>query len=249
MTELKIASYGTWASPITADRVAEGGIRLTEPLVEGDTVTWCESRPSEGGRGVVVRADPWSDPTDVTPPGFYVRDKVHEYGGGAYVVHAGVVVFANFQDQRLYRQDPGSAPVPITPEPESPGADRYADMSVSSDGGTIACVREHHAGEGLPVNEIVLLPTDGSAAPVAVASGRDFYACPRFSPDGARLSWMEWDMPRMPWDGTELVVADLDGPRAIRASRPVAGGPTESRTFMVPGLPFPSERISRPVVR
>jgi hypothetical protein len=45
-----------------------------------------------------------------------VRTSVHEYGGGAYCVHRGVAFCSNFDDQRLYRVDPGSAPVPITPD-------------------------------------------------------------------------------------------------------------------------------------
>lgn len=228
MSEPIVAPYGTWRSPISAERVAQGGIRLSEPFVWGDTVTWRESRPAEGGRAVIVRADPWGSPTDVTPEGFYVRDKVHEYGGGHYAVHEGVVFFVNFSDQRLYRHDPGEAPAAITPEPQSPGADRYADMSVSPDGRFVTCVRERHEGEGLPVNELVVLPADGSAPPWIVAEGRDFYAGPRFDPRGTRLLWLEWDFPRMPWDGTELQVAPVDGEGRVGATRLVAGGPTES---------------------
>jgi dipeptidyl aminopeptidase/acylaminoacyl peptidase len=101
-------------------------------------------------------------------------------------------------------------------------------MNISPDGATIACVRERHEGDGLPVNEIVLLPVDGSAAPTVVASGRDFVACPRFSPDGSQLCWIAWDMPQMPWDGTELMVAELEGSDGLREPRLVAGGPAEA---------------------
>jgi dipeptidyl aminopeptidase/acylaminoacyl peptidase len=81
----------------------------------------------------------------------------------------------------------------------------------------VYCVRERHEGDEV-VNDLVSFPSDGSAAPVVLAAGRDFYAAPRPSPDGSRLAWLEWDHPRMPWDGTELVV---DGTL-------VAGGPEES---------------------
>ena len=227
VTGPSVRPYGTWRSPITAARVAEATVRLRQPWVEGDVVSWLESRPAEAGRTVLCRADPWSSAADVTPPGFYVRDKVHEYGGGAYALHAGTVVFANFEDQRLYRQDPGSAPQPITPTPGAPGADRHADMRVSPDGARVVCVRERHSLEGLPENELVMLPIDGSAEPRSIASGRDFYAAPRFSPDGSRLAWLEWDMAGMPWDGTELMVADVVEGR-LGSTRAVAGGPTES---------------------
>ncbi|HEX5950606.1 MAG TPA: S9 family peptidase [Actinomycetota bacterium] len=227
VTGPSVLRYGTWPSPIAASRIAEAGVTLSQPWVEGDVVTWLEARPNEGGRAVLCRADPWGAATDVTPSGFYVRDKVHEYGGGAYALHAGTVVFANFEDQRLYRQEPGSGPEPITPAPAEPGADRHADLRVSPDGRVVVCVRERHTGEGLPVNELAILPMDGSAEPRVLTAGRDFYAAPRFSPDGSRLAWLEWDMPRMPWDGTELMVADVEGGR-LGTARLVAGGPTES---------------------
>jgi dipeptidyl aminopeptidase/acylaminoacyl peptidase len=228
MSEPRVLPYGTWPSPISAERVARGGVRLSEPWVEGETVYWLESRPAEEGRSVVCRADPWSGAADVTPPGFNARDSVHEYGGGSYAVRDGVVFFTNFADERVYRQDPGSAPVPITPEPPRPRSVRHADLEISPDGRLLACVRERHAGEGLPENELVIVPTDGSAAPRVVGSGRDFFAAPRFSPDGRYLAWLEWDLPNMPWDGCELLVAEVRGDGALGPPRRVAGGPDES---------------------
>ncbi len=233
MSERQVLPYGTWPSPISAERVARGGVRLSEPWVEGDSVHWLESRPAEGGRGVVCRAEPWSSPVDVTPAGFDVRDSVHEYGGGAYAVREGVVFFTHGEDERIYRLEPGGEPVPITPAPAVPRAARHADLEVSPDGRWLACVRERHGDadrspEGLPVNELVLLPTDGSTEPLVVGSGRDFYAAPRFSPDGSRLAWLEWDLPNMPWDGTELVVAAVGPDGRLGERRVVAGGADES---------------------
>jgi dipeptidyl aminopeptidase/acylaminoacyl peptidase len=165
--------------------------------------------------------------TDLTPAGFNVRTRVHEYGGGAWLPCAEAVLFSNFSDQRLYRQEPGGEPEPITPEPPAPAALRYADGRTTPDRDLLVCVRESHLGAEV-VNELVALPTDGSAAPRVVASGRDFYSFPRISPDGTRLAWTEWDHPRMPWDGTELRVAPIERSGVLGEPRLVAGGPGES---------------------
>ncbi len=222
-----VAPYGSWRSPITAELVARRGVRLYEPTVVDDAVWWLELRPAEDGRHVVVRADAWSAPADVTPSGFNARTKVHEYGGGSYAASGPLVFFANFADQRVYRQELGGAPEPVTPEPPRPGSVRHADLRVSPDGRFIACVRERHEGDGEVVNELAMLPADGSADPWTVVGGHDFIAAARFSPDGTRLAWTCWDHPRMPWDGTELFVADIaDG--KLGEPRRVAGSPSES---------------------
>jgi dipeptidyl aminopeptidase/acylaminoacyl peptidase len=224
----EVAPYGSWRSPISAEMCARAGVHLFEPTLDGDVAYWLEARPNEGGRHVLMRADPWSDPVDVTPPGFNIRDKVHEYGGGSYTVHDGVVFFTNFDDQRLYRQEgPGAEPHAIVPEPPTPSAYRYADLRVILDGRSLVCVRERHEGDGV-VNELVVLPADGSAEPVTVASGRDFYACPRLSPDGSRLAWLCWDVPNMPWDGNELWVADVREDGTLANATMAAGSEGES---------------------
>jgi dipeptidyl aminopeptidase/acylaminoacyl peptidase len=181
------------------------------PWLAAGTAWWLEGRPSENGRVVLMKAAPGEEPVDVVPAGFNVRTLVHEYGGGAYTLHDGTVFCSRFDDQRLYRIDPGGKPVPITPEREGT-THRYADGRVTPDGSLWIGVRERHEGSGLPsevVNELVALPTDGSEEPRLLAGGRDFYSTPRISPDGSRLSFLAWDLPWMPWDGCELFVADL----------------------------------------
>ena len=89
-------------------------------------------------------------------------------------------------------------------------------------------MRERHEADGSVVNDLVSLPTDGSAEPRVIASGHDFYAAPRISADGRRVAWLSWDHPRMPWDGTELWTAELAGDGSVSGERLVAGGPDES---------------------
>ncbi|MEP6973519.1 MAG: S9 family peptidase [Actinomycetota bacterium] len=220
MSERIVAPYGTWRSPLSAEMLVASSVQLGWPRLEGGAVYWIEARPSEGGRTVVVRLDPGAEPVDVTPPGFNVRTKVHEYGGGSALVHRGTVFFANFEDQRLYRQSPGGQPEAITKETD--GRHRYADGCAMADGSRIVCVRERHEDDGV-VNELVVVSTDGLDEPRTIAGGRDFYAAPRISPDGAHLAWISWNLPWMPWDGCELWVADLDSDGSLSGERLVAG--------------------------
>jgi dipeptidyl aminopeptidase/acylaminoacyl peptidase len=223
-----VAPYGSWSSPLDAASVASAGRRLAAPAIAADGAAWwAEGRPGEGGRVVLMRQAPGGEPETVTPEGMYVRTRVHEYGGGAWhLAGADLALFVDFSDQRLYRQRLGEEPVAISPEPEKPGGLRYADMRLAPDERTVVCVRERDAAPE-PVNEIVSLPLDGdgSAEPQVLAGGRDFYASPRVSADGAWLAWICWDHPNMPWDGTELWVAPLADSGEERL---VAGGPEES---------------------
>ena len=191
--------------------VAQAGVRPSAPWIEDGVVWWLEGRAAEGGRVVLVRRDPDGSRGDAVPDDFNVRTSVHEYGGGAYCIHRGVAYCSNFADQRLYRIDPGVTPVPITPDvPDR--RHRYADGRVTNDASLWIGVRERHAESDRSadvVNELVAVPTDGSAEPRLVAGGRDFYSSPRISPDGTRLCFLAWDLPWMPWDGCELLVGHL----------------------------------------
>jgi len=223
------APYGSWASPITLDLVAgEGGIAFSFLDVTEEGLYWLESRPQEKGRNALVFCPHGGTPVDVVPPDFNVRTRVHEYGGGAWFRDGAVVYCSNFDDSRLYRIDgPAAEPQPITPESAEPHALRYADGRLFSGGRLIVCVRESH-GDGEPRNELVVLPADGSAKPHVIATGRDFYAAPRPSPDGTRLAWLAWDHPRMPFEGTDLCVGDLAPDGSVSSDRRVAGSADES---------------------
>ncbi len=230
MTE---APYGSWRSPISSTVLVEAVVGLSSPLVSDGTVAWTESRPTEGGRQVLVRRTADGHVADVLPEGYSARTLVHEYGGLCTAVVGGAALFSNFSDQRVWRIDPGGVPIPVTPEPSVPLADRFADFCFSPDGRWVVAVRERHPG-GAPedvrdvMNEVVAFPADGSAAPHVLAGGRDFFSAPRLSPDGQQLAWVVWDHPNMPWDGTELFVADVNPGMALGPARLVAGGVDES---------------------
>src|SRR5829696_7585269 len=222
-----VTPYGLWPSPIDAEQVARQATAYDAVHTSGEAVYWLETRPSQDGRAVVVR---WTDDTgaaDAVPAGFDVGSRVHEYGGGAYLPAGGTLFACSRGDQRLYRIDGQRSPVPITPEPPSPAGLRYADLRLVSSGELLVCVQERHQ-DGQVVNELVAVPAEASAEPWVVASGHDFYAAPRPSPDGRRLAWLTWDRPRMPWDGADLWVADLGPDGRLGPARHIAGGPHES---------------------
>lgn len=235
-----VAPFGSWVSPISADDVARGEHSLGGGRLVGAEVWWVETMSDEQGRNAIRRRGGDGVPVDVLPAPWNARTRVHEYGGGAWTpLHnaegtGASLVFTEFSDQRMYRLDPGSgAPLPLTPLPPTESGLRYADLSPSADGREIWCVRESHATDGTVSREIVAVPVDGSAAqdPSSVrvlAAGSHFLAYPTASPDGRRLAWIAWEHPQMPWDGTELRVAELDVDGTFANTRVLMGSTTES---------------------
>jgi dipeptidyl aminopeptidase/acylaminoacyl peptidase len=222
-----VAPYGSWKSPITAESLVANAVGLEQIALDGDVTYWVESRPGEDGRSVIVRRDVQGKTTDVTPQPFNARTRVHEYGGRSYAVHSETVYFANFADQRVYRVTPGGAPEPITPE----GAMRYGDFVVDEQRKRLLCVREDHgASDRVAINTLVSLRLDGANddGGAVLVEGNDFFSTPRLSQDGARLCWLTWNHPNMPWDGCELWVAELNANGALGKRRRVAGGLEES---------------------
>jgi dipeptidyl aminopeptidase/acylaminoacyl peptidase len=225
MVDKKVAPYGSWASPITSDLIVSGTIALGEVHLDGEDIYWIEGRPAEDGRSVIVRRTPDGQRTDVTPPPFNVRTRAHEYGGGAYTVMSGTVYFSNFADQRLYRGSDASTLQPLTPAAEL----FYADAIVDHRRNRLVCVREDHTESGREaVNTLVSINLEHGEEQQVIVSGNDFYSSPRLSPDGNHLAWLTWNHPNMPWDGTELWVADLKEDGSLDHARRVAGGREES---------------------
>lgn len=220
------APYGSWKSPITSDLIVSGMIGLSNISIDGEMVYWSEMRPEERGRIAVVRREPDGKMTDLLPAPWNVRTRVHEYGGGSYLVHNGVLYFSNFADQRLYRLSPGGQPEALTPAVDL----RYADYVMDAKRNRLVGVREDHTGSEV-TNTIVSIALDGAELErggQVLVSGKDFYSTPRLSPDGGRLCWLEWNHPNMPWDGTELWLAQVNEDGALENAKRIAGGERES---------------------
>ena len=223
--EKTTAPYGSWKSPITSDLIVSGTISLGQIVLDGDALYWTEGRPSENGRNTLLKWTEEDDIEEMSPAGFNLRSRVHEYGGGAYTVNDEIIYFVNFVDQRLYIQYPYSEADPLT----AAGPYRFADLQVDAANGRLICVREEHHSDREPTNTLVSLDLDGyDETGTILDEGADFYASPVINPDADKLAWLQWNHPNMPWDGTELWVADIEPDGTLSNKTLVAGGETES---------------------
>ncbi|MFJ1576925.1 MULTISPECIES: prolyl oligopeptidase family serine peptidase [unclassified Streptomyces] len=240
---LSMGAYGTWASPIDAALAASHDGRPEYVGVVGDEVWWTEPRPAEAGRRALVRRRADGREESPLPAPWNVRSRVIEYGGvpwaGATRPEGGpLVVFVHFPDQRLYAYEPdgGGAPRPLTPVSATGGGLRWADPRLLLDRGEVWCVLEEFTGEApTDVRRVIAaVPLDGSAAEdrTAVRELSDdrhrFVTGPRLSPDGRRAAWIAWDHPRMPWDGTVVMLGDVAESGPFTGVRVLVGGTGES---------------------
>ena len=219
---------------MTAEMLTAGVVKLIDVWVDGSTTIWHEARPSEGGRQVLVVAEPDGSSRDLIDPPFSARSGVHEYGGGAAWVEDGTAWFVNWDDQRIWRQsiDGPDEPVPLTPEPDTPRTVRYADMRPSPDGDHLIAVQEVHdpADPHAVANRVVLSSARHPAALVVVHDGHDFVMSPRFvAPD--RVRFIAWNHPNMPWNETSVLECSFDPTTGTTGPAvPIATGPS----FMQP---------------
>ncbi|GAB1646368.1 prolyl oligopeptidase family serine peptidase [Krasilnikovia sp. MM14-A1259] len=239
-----VAPYGEWRSPIDVEHVAAAPGPLGWPSIVACETWWCASDPHTATVRL-MRCRPGRTPCDVLGPDWSVRTGALGYGGRPYLAVAGpeqhLLVFVNQRDQRLYRAQVAAADTPTRPDPQPltpPDPDGvttcYADPVLAPGADEIWCVREVTVtmpGSGRRVSrQIVAVPLAGAddAAPIrVVAASHDFLSGVRVSPDGRRLAWIGWNHPLMPWDGSELMVADLAGGVASGPRR-VLGGPQVS---------------------
>jgi dipeptidyl aminopeptidase/acylaminoacyl peptidase len=220
-----IAPYGSWASPLSAAALAAGAINFSDLQSADGRLYWVESVPARGGE-VTLFSSAGDAVTQVTPNGANVRTRVHEYGGAPFIVLSDGIYYSQLSDQRLYELKPGGTPIALTPPNY-----RYADC-IALPGGAksavaLVCVREDHTDPARVRNALVRLPLPIAGAGELLFAGSDFVSYPRLSPDGRRLAFITWNHPNMPWDGTQLQVAELT---AAGLKRPlvVAGGAAES---------------------
>ena len=225
---MQLAPFGSWKSPITADSIVADSIGLSSIVLDGTDIYWLESRPQEAGRSVIVRRTSDGQSEDITPSGYNVRNRVHEYGGAAYTVVDGRVYFSNNADNCLYIQDLRSEDPQQLRQLTQDKSKRYADLTVDTRNQRLICVQEEHdSAEFESLNTIVSISLTQPNDVRILVCGCDFYAAPRLSPDGTKIVWLSWNHPNLPWDGTNLQMATVSN-GYISAPVPIAGGANET---------------------
>ncbi|HXP27585.1 MAG TPA: prolyl oligopeptidase family serine peptidase [Steroidobacteraceae bacterium] len=223
------APYGSWASPLSAEALAAGGINFGDLRGANGRLYWVENVPARGGEVSLFSFGDGAT-AQVTPNGANVRTRVHEYGGAAFIALGDTVYYSQLSDQRLYELKRGGTPRPVTP-PNYRYADCIALPGAAKSAAALVCVREDHTDPAHVRNTLVRLPAampgDAAGAGEVLFDGSDFVSYPRLSPDGRRLAFITWNHPNMPWDGTQLKVAELTA-AGLKAPVLVAGGAAES---------------------
>ncbi|MEO0438379.1 MAG: prolyl oligopeptidase family serine peptidase [Pseudomonadota bacterium] len=198
--EREALPYGSWPSTISAESLVAGARGIGSLIADGESLYWLESRPEEAGRTTIMRRRADGEIEELLPSPFNVRTRVHEYGGGSLHVAGGVIWFANFSDQRVYRMRAGEDPIPITPESDF----RYAGFVFDAKRNRLISIREDHTDGGEPRNALVAFSAEEESAQLVLFDESDFVSAPSLSPNGERIAFVSWNHPNMPWDDTLL---------------------------------------------
>jgi dipeptidyl aminopeptidase/acylaminoacyl peptidase len=228
-TEMTIAPFGTWTSPIDTAEAASSWVGVSNLRVRGTRLFWIENQPEDEGPQAIMTLAEDATTKAVTPSDAYVRTLVHGYGGDAFIaLDDGSIVYSSFPDGRLFHLKPNLTPVALT---ES--GFRFADFTKHPHLPVLICVREDHTeatveANGEERNEIVAVWMDGSKPDTVLVSGPDFVAYPRLNSDASRMAWIQWNKPQMPWDSTELIAAELGPNLEVISTKTIVSHPDQA---------------------
>lgn len=144
------------------------------------------------------------------PREYSAETHVHEYGGSPYTIRPsdGHIIFADYGSNVVFDLDPATTKaIPIVEKDEK---NYFADFSIHpSDSKWVIAIKEDHHTDVIDEIENTLVIIDAETKEVrTIARGADFFTFPRFSPDGKKVCWIQWNHPNMPWYETELWLAD-----------------------------------------
>jgi dipeptidyl aminopeptidase/acylaminoacyl peptidase len=210
--------FGRWPSPLSPRLAAAGSRRFGTLAAGAQALYWSQSRPEQGGRQSIFAGSADGGVREVLPAPFSARSRVHEYGGGEFLLADDTLYFVNDGDQQIYAVAGDQAPKRLT---EAAGT-RFADLVFDRRRRRLIGIGEQHAG---PTPKNMLLAVDlADGAVRELAGAHDFYASPCLAPDGERLAFLTWDLPDMPWDSARLFIAPIAADGSLGAAKSVAGG-------------------------
>ncbi|GBE85623.1 alpha/beta-hydrolase [Sparassis latifolia] len=203
----KIAPYGTWTSPITADAILKTPPKVEEVIVDPvtSTIYHIEARPSEKGRNVLVETE---KSRDVVGREWDVRTRVHEYGGAPAIAHNGIIYFSSVNDNRVYQVQDGKEPEAVTPDNSNHRFARLAVHPIHTHL-LVSILEDHTKPAPLDVVTTLCVINTKTKTISPLVSGADFYSSPCFTPDGTHIAWHQWFHPDMPWEGAEIYTAKV----------------------------------------
>ena len=219
MNEVVSSHYGSWKSPLTIEKLLQESIQLNGLNIVDGEVYFSELRPNEGGRNVLCKLKDGAK-TDLLPPEYNNRTRVHEYGGSALLISNKICYFSNFTDQKIYKMEMGIQPKALT----SSKPYRFADFSIDSDGSNLYAVMEDHSESDINATNSIVKINLKTGEIVQLALGFDFYSSPRLNCDNTKIVYICWNHPNMPWDENELWVADITKEGRLENNRKIAGG-------------------------
>jgi dipeptidyl aminopeptidase/acylaminoacyl peptidase len=216
--------YGSWISPITANKIVSGSVKLINIRCDNKKIYWDEVRANEKGRTQLLSIDNKKEIKEILTSDYNSRSKVNEYGGCSFSVRNNFFFFINFSDQRIYTISDNNEIIPITSISDNK---RYIDIEIDEQREVIYCVQEEHTKNEV-IHRLIQIDLNNKAKEKVIAEGYDFYSSVKLSPDGKRLCFICYNLPNMPWDGTDLFLCDLNDKGEITNKKKIAGGKDES---------------------
>ncbi|HLV02575.1 MAG TPA: hypothetical protein VKZ59_14990, partial [Acidobacteriota bacterium] len=224
MTEKKqLRPYGFWDSQFQPSSLSQE-LRLNDVqwTTDGRCLVWLEGRSD---RGVLVCQDPPSTAQRDLTRELSVRAGVG-YGGGEFSTGQDSVYFVS--GGVLYHQPlHGSPPSPVTPA--------WGDVASAVPSPDERFLLYVHSSGGKDV--LALVDIAARDWPQRLVQGHDFYMQPCWHPSGEEITWVCWNHPNMPWDGTAIMRGRLrsDQRGAILVeTRIEAGDPNGTVAFFQP---------------
>jgi dipeptidyl aminopeptidase/acylaminoacyl peptidase len=199
---------------------------------------WLEQRPAEGGRTTLLRRPAHrseAPATELTPGRWNLRSRVHAYGGGSWCSAGGLVIVIDDGDRCLWALDPQR---PDSPRRLTvPGERAFAD-------GLIDLRRQRWIGvmEAEGRDQLVSVPLAGGE-PQLLHQPADFCGYAALSPDGRQLAWIAWQQPHMPWERSQLWLAELEEGGALQHCRCLAGAGDQAVSLFQPLWIGPEELV------